>query len=236
MLNLYVTGSSKKSGKTFITAGLAATMQSLDYSTAVYKPIQTGGVELNGFMQSPDLKFIKTINPYVDVYFTYMYKTDAEPVFAAEWEKEVINPKDIINDFNNIKKSYEYTIIDGCGGVLSPIAPNFNTLNLISKLEIPMLVVMDANENSIHNTLMTIECAKNAGVKIRGVVINNVPEYSADPYITSIPRIVEEYSGVKILGVVKNTNPSPNEIIAQILNGIEIESVFDVKIEKLDIE
>ena len=54
MLNLYVTSANRKEGKTFLTAGLAATMQSLGYSTCVYKPIQTAGIEINGFMQSPD--------------------------------------------------------------------------------------------------------------------------------------------------------------------------------------
>ena len=48
MLNLYITSTEKKCGKTFITAGIAATMQSLGYSTTVYKPIQTSGIEING--------------------------------------------------------------------------------------------------------------------------------------------------------------------------------------------
>ena len=49
MLNLYVTSANRKDGKTFLTAGIAATMQSLGYSTSVYKPVQTGGIEVNGF-------------------------------------------------------------------------------------------------------------------------------------------------------------------------------------------
>ena len=57
MLNLYITSTQKKEGKTFLTAGLSATMQSLGYSTCVYKPIQTCGIEINGFTQSPDLTF-----------------------------------------------------------------------------------------------------------------------------------------------------------------------------------
>ena len=60
MLNLYITSANRNDGKTLLSAGLAATMQSLGYKTSVYKPIQTGGKELNGFMQSPDLTFIKT--------------------------------------------------------------------------------------------------------------------------------------------------------------------------------
>ena len=62
MLNLYVTSTNNKDGKTFLTAGLAATMQSLGYSTSVYKPVQTGGIELNGFMQSPDLTIVKSVD------------------------------------------------------------------------------------------------------------------------------------------------------------------------------
>ena len=72
MLNIFITSSEKKSGKTFITAGLAATMKSLGYSTCVYKPIQTNGIEINGFMQSPDLTFVKTIDPYINTHFSYI--------------------------------------------------------------------------------------------------------------------------------------------------------------------
>ena len=41
MLNIYITSANKGEGKTFLTAGLAATMQSLGYKTNVYKPIET---------------------------------------------------------------------------------------------------------------------------------------------------------------------------------------------------
>ena len=71
MLNIYVTGVEQNSNKIYVTSGLAATMQSLGYSTSIYKPIQTSGIEINGFMQSPDLTYIKTIDPYINTHFTY---------------------------------------------------------------------------------------------------------------------------------------------------------------------
>ena len=49
MLELYLTGSDDTSDKIFVTAGLTATMQSLGYSCGVYKPVDTGVVEINGF-------------------------------------------------------------------------------------------------------------------------------------------------------------------------------------------
>ena len=62
MLNVFISGLERQSGKTIVTAGLAATMQSLSYPTSVYKPIQTGATELNGFKSSPDLALIKRVD------------------------------------------------------------------------------------------------------------------------------------------------------------------------------
>ena len=46
----------------------------------------------------------------------------------------------------------------------------------------------------------------------------------------------EEYSNVKILGLLPNLGEriQPEELITGILNGIDIESIFNIKIEKLD--
>lgn len=59
MLQLFITGVKPNSGKTFVTAGLAATMQSLGYTSAVYLPVQTGALERDGYIQAPDLVYIK---------------------------------------------------------------------------------------------------------------------------------------------------------------------------------
>ena len=72
MLEIYVSGIEKNSGKTFVTAGLAATMQSLGYDTCVYKPVQTGAIVKDGFAQAPDLAFVKFVDPYIKPYFSYL--------------------------------------------------------------------------------------------------------------------------------------------------------------------
>ena len=116
MLNLYITSGNKKDGKTFLTAGLAATMQSLGYNTSVYKPIQTCGIEINGFTQSPDLTYIKTVDPYINTYFSYIFKSKSEPLIAAEAENEFIDIENIHNEYNRIAYSSDCTIIDGDRG------------------------------------------------------------------------------------------------------------------------
>lgn len=236
MLNLYITSANRNDGKTFLTAGIAATMQSLGYSTCVYKPIQTGGIEINGFMQSPDLTFIKSIDPYINTHFSYLFKSKTAPLIASETENEPINTELIYNEYQRIISSYDCTIVDGDNGLLSPIATSFQNSDLVKRLQVPVLFVVTPGDDSINDTLLSIYTAQEQGIDIRGVIINNIREDCPKSMLTAITRVVEEYSNVKILGLLPNLGEKivPEELITGILNGIDIESIFKVKIEKLE--
>ena len=103
MLELFVAGTEQNSSKIFVTAGLAATMQSLGYSTGVYKPVETGAIEKNGFVQSPDLAFVKFADPYIKTYFSYLLKGKTIPLLAAAAENIVIERDEILKDFQNLQ-------------------------------------------------------------------------------------------------------------------------------------
>lgn len=237
MLNLYITSPTKGEGKTFITAGLAATMQSLGYRTSVYKPFQTGGIEINGFMQSPDLTYIKTIDPYIETHFTYLFKTSGEPLLASETENKEIDLDFIFKDAKKFAISSDCILIDGEGGLLSPIAPEVQNIDLVNKLQTPLIFVVKIGENSVNDILTSIYTAKEHGAIINGVIINNIKDGEDNKQLTNLVRIIEEYSDAKVLGMVPDLgkNVQPEDLITGILNGVDIESVFDVKISKLEL-
>jgi len=241
MLNIFVTGSDINVGKTFITAGLAATMQSLGYSTCVYKPIQTGSLGQKGFMQSPDLVYVKTIDPYIKTYSTYLLRELATPVIAAEMENIIIDKHAIKKDYDLIANEHDCVITEGTGGIMTPVAPNCLIADVAVALDLPLVIVISLNSlDTINHTLLTVNQAISKGLNIRGIIINNFSDDSETIDMKTAPRLIEEYSDAKILGIVKSfydpKKINPNDLITEILNGIDIESVFDVKIAKLDIE
>ena len=71
MLEIYLTGIKPGSGTTFITGGIAAAMQGLGYSTAVYLPAQTGAKYINGFIQAPDMLFAKLMDKNITTFCSY---------------------------------------------------------------------------------------------------------------------------------------------------------------------
>lgn len=236
MLNIYVTSPNRGEGKTFLSSGLAATMQSLGYSTCVYKPIQTNGIDIGGFMQSPDLTLVKAIDPYINTHFTYLFKDDYEPLIAAENENQFIDIDLINNDFKKLISASECVITDGDGGILSPIAPSLQNIDLLKKIQVPAVYVVTPSKNTINDTLLSIYATLDKGAEVRGVIINNIQEDCPKELLTSITRVIEEYSGINILGLLPSIEDKtvPEELITCILNGIDIESLFGVRIEKLE--
>ena len=129
------------------------------------------------------------------------------------------------------------TIVDGDSGLLSPLAPSVQAVDMVRRLQLPILFVISPRENAINNTLTSIYTALEKGLEIRGVVLNNIMEDCSKQLLTATTRIIEEYTNVNILGLVPNIGSriKPEDLITGILNGIDIESVFKMKIEKLEL-
>ena len=237
-MNIFITGTSNHTGKTFVTSALASIMQSLSYKTAVYKPIQTGAIEQNSFMIAPDIAYVKKIDPYITAECTYLLKNNLPPVIASEIENIKINPKVIMKDYSLLANKYDTVIVDGVGELLTPIAPRFTIANLIKMMNIPIVIVTTANSQTVSNVIVTANHANALGIKINGIIINRYPEACEDIKIKTIPRLIEEYTDTFVIGIIKDLKTSeemmPASIIANVLNGIDTEKVFDMKIPKLE--
>ena len=238
MLELFITEIEPNTDKIYLTAGLAATMQGLGYYTTVYKPVQTGAVENNGYLQSPDLVFVKLIDTYIQTYFSYIFKSKADPVTAAAQENTVIDRELILRDYESIAKSYECIITDGTQGLSTHFSENFTEKDLMKELNLPVVFVVKPTVSAATSTLMTINHAQTEGINIRGVIINDYDEKNCPTEVRTMPALIQTYTDTCVLGKFNHIDNiqyvNPNDLIANILYGIDVEKTFDVKIAKLN--
>ncbi len=236
-MNVFITGINTKSGKTVISAGIAAVMQSLGYKAGVYKPIQTGAIDKGKYLLSPDLSFVKMLDPYITTHSTYMMISNALPIVAAEIEKIDINIDEISNDYNILKQKTDTLIVESTGGLMTPLNKNIFSIHIPIMLKLPILFIVNPTENTINNYLNEINTAKNANANILGVIINKFPVYSDNPDIKAFPSLIEKYTDVKVLGLIRNfkeKSVQTNILFNEILNGIDLEDIFQMKIPKLN--
>ncbi|MDD3236479.1 MAG: dethiobiotin synthase [Candidatus Gastranaerophilales bacterium] len=236
-MNIFVTGTDTDIGKTVVTAGLAAVMQSLGYKAGVLKPLQSGAIIQGSFMISPDLSFVKRIDPYVTTQASYILKEPTAPYIAAELENVEIDLNVIQKDYSRMAQTCDTVIVEGSGGLLVPVAPHVLMSELPKKLNLPCVIVARPDLGTINHTLLTINQAISEGLKVSGVIINRYPEGTEDYAIKTAPRMIEEYSDAKILGIIKDFDTKhiqPSVLIDAMVNSVDLEKIFNVKIPKLD--
>ena len=235
-MNIFITGINNKSGKTVISAGIAAVMQSLGYKSGVYKPIQTGAIDKGKYLISPDLSFVKMLDPYITTHSTYMMVSKTMPIVASKMEDVKINLDEIEKDYNILKQKTDILIIESTGGLMTPLNENKFSIQIPLTLKLPVLFIVNPAENTLNNYLNEINTAKSANINILGVIINKFPVYSDNPDIKEFPSLIEKYTDVKVIGLIRNfkeKSVQANILFNEILNGIDLEDVFQMRIPKL---
>lgn len=239
-MQVFVTGTDTDVGKTLVTAGVAAVMQSLGYKAGVYKPVQSGAEEKNGFLVSPDLAFVKKMDFYVETHCSYLLREPASPYIAAEMENVQIDLDQIKRDYQAIKEKTEMLLVEGAGGLMVPVAKGKMMSDLAQMFDIPVLIVARPDLGTINHTILTINQAKTMGLDVAGVVINRYPQGTKNVAIKTAPRLIEEYTDTNVLGIIPYMHffdaAKPGEIINVFLNSIDIEKIFRLKIPKLNID
>lgn len=237
MLNVFISGLAPQTGKTIVTAGLAATMQSLSYSTCVYKPIQTKAEMLNGFKVSPDLALIKRVDSNISTGSTYMMKSSAPPFVSAYEEGFKIDAGAILTEFQGFSQMTDCNIVEGSNSISTPVAQYLTEIDIVKTLRMPLILVVNPKRTPIDLVISGLNFIQNSRVNFSGIIINQHNEKSENLEEKYFPQIIKEYTDAKILGMLPDYEKisliTPETLIADILTNIDIESIFGLEIAKL---
>lgn len=238
MLEVFITGTKPNSGVTVITGGIAAAMQSLGYSTAVYLPAQTGAKIKNGFIQAPDLLFVRHMDKNIMTFCSYLYKSRHLGIDVFEDEKLFMDRNVIFHDYMAAAGQYECLIVNGHSDMAAPIEKDFTEQELINAMNIPLVVVASLRTSTIDEILEYLNNISEQYMNLRGIIINECPLRSLDYDVRTIQKNIEIRTGVQVLGIIPRfsglNSIKPEDLIEYILTCTDIEAVFNIKIAKLN--
>ena len=179
---------------------------------------------------SNDLSVINTIDKYINTYYTYRLEKEDSPLLSAASEGLILEPLQIQQKYNEIKKKNEILLIDGADGFGSPITKGFLEEDLIKSLDIPLVFAASAQYTDLNSILLSINRAKELFIDLKGIILNDYTEKK-----NLLPKLIEEYSGTKVLGKLPffENDINPSELITETINNIDLEEVFSMKIAKL---
>ncbi len=199
-MNFFVTATDTDVGKSYICKYLAKEFIKLNKKTAYLKPFQSG-IERN---VDSDAKQIEILAKNVIAKSSYTTKTPCTPLVSAQIDNVDYDLEKIKNDYNELAKKCDITIVEGSGGLYVPVKRNILMSDVIKFLNLPTIIVARPNLGTINHTLMTVKCAQNDGIKVIGIVITNYPQNSDDPVILRAQEMIENYCNVDVIGIVKH--------------------------------
>lgn len=204
---IFITATGTDVGKTYISALIVKAMRDAGFNCLYYKPALSGAELVDGNIIAGDCDYVlkkSGINKNPNDYVSYIFKPAVSPHLASEIENNPIRLDKILADFERIKSECDYLLVEGAGGIVCPFDLLGNKLllkDVIKALGLDIVIVAPASLGTINSTVLTVEYARQNGINIKGIILNNFDEN--DYMQVDNKKRVEELTGVKVIATVK---------------------------------
>ncbi len=203
---IFITGTGTDVGKTYVTALIVKKLNEEGIKTGYYKAAISGANSIEN-SDAGYVKKISKINQKEDTLLSYIYKTPVSPHLASKIEGNPVNMTKILKDFNRVKNEYDFTVVEGSGGIVCPIRydniENIFLEDIIKKLELKSLIVADAGLGTINSVVLTVSYMKSKNITVSGIILNN---YKGGIMEEDNIYMIEKITGVKVISCVSKND------------------------------
>ena len=201
MKSFFITGTDTDIGKTYITAGLAVSLRKLNIDVGVMKPFAAGTAQKKGY-KSEDIDILShaaMVRDPENLVNPQFFKISASPYTA--WKKLKTKPKisTVLSSFKKLSKLHDVVLVEGMGGIMTPILKDYHITNLIKDMKIPTIIVTSSKIGTVNHTIMTVKMCQKYKIPVKGIIINN---FDKGYEIKQLKKDLEDLTGIKVLGAI----------------------------------
>ena len=199
MKSLFVTGTDTDVGKTCVTAGIALALKKSGINVGVMKPFVCDGNRKND-SSSDDVTILTNAAGVSDPYKLvnpFFFPISASPYTAAKYSDTKISIDLVLDSYKKLSKMHDIMLIEGIGGIMTPILKDFAIVDLIKNFKTNTIIVTSSKIGTVNHTIMTCKMCEMLHVPVKGLIINN---FDSDGY--SIPELVRDLNALTNLPVL----------------------------------
>jgi dethiobiotin synthetase len=171
-----IAGIGTEIGKTFISSILTEALQA-DY----WKPIQSGALDFT------DTDAIRSLISNTKTVFhpeAYRLNEPMSPHAAA-----AIDGVEIELSKFQLPQTDNHLIVELAGGIMVPLNDRETNLDLIKKLNIPVILISKNYLGSINHTLLSVEILKMNNIEVKGLIFNGEQNKSSEDFILNYTKL-----------------------------------------------
>jgi dethiobiotin synthetase len=186
----FITGTDTGVGKTVFTALLAQFLREQKIRAAALKPICSGGRDdaRKIFAALGGALTLDEINPW-------HFRAPIAPSLAAKLEKKSVKLSQVIAHIRATQKIFDLVLVEGAGGLLSPLGENFDSRDLIIALSAMPIIIAQNRLGAMNHILLTLEALpKNLRAKAKIILMS--PK-KPDEASVSNPKLLSRFFPAK---------------------------------------
>ncbi len=167
---IFITGSGTDVGKTFIAKRLVKAL-SEHRVVSVRKPVESDCRLEGGELLTKDaaaLQALSNAGESIDQVCPYRFALCASPELAAKADDQTLDLAQLVA----ASQAPNFVLVEGAGGLYSPIAQQALNIDLAKALELPLILVVKDELGAINQALLTDTAAQSAGLRVLAIVLN----------------------------------------------------------------
>ncbi|HEX4130892.1 MAG TPA: dethiobiotin synthase [Pirellulales bacterium] len=174
---LFIAGTDTGVGKTHVTAMIARSLVAAGRRVGVYKPVASGCMVGAGGLVSDDAAALWQAAGEpgeLERVCPQRFRAPLAPPFAARRQGDEVDAQLLRAGLQYWCERSEIVLIEGAGGLMSPVTDDEFVADLAYDFEFPLVVVARNSLGTIHQTLTTLIAAATfrRGLDVAGVVLN----------------------------------------------------------------
>ncbi len=175
MNGVFITGSNTDVGKTTVGVEIVRHL-SKTRKVRVRKPVETNCQLINKAYVPKDAIALNEacLEPEpLDVVCSYCFELEASPEEASLHDSTALSIDDLVSVCNADTED-SFVVVEGAGGLYSPIADASLNSDLAKRLQAPIVIVIRDELGAISQALLTIEAANKNKLNVSCVVLNAI--------------------------------------------------------------
>jgi dethiobiotin synthetase len=204
---LFITGTNTGVGKTVLTALLARFLREQGVNAAALKPVCSGRRDdaralhaaMNGALT------LDEINPW-------HFRAPIAPLLAARRENQQVKLAQVLAHARAMRKRFDMVLVEGAGGLFSPLGEDFNSRDLIVGLRARPIVVCPNRLGAVNQALLTLHALPASSRAGTSIVLMSPPkpdpatadnarllgQLAATERILTLPRLGRNFDAAKV--------------------------------------
>ena len=196
---VFVTATDTGVGKTEVASALLSLLADAGVSPAPFKPYESGCARLSRPADALALRAAARSTDPLDVVCVHRFRAPLAPGVAAARMGSVPDFRAVLGAYRSFGD--RPVVAEGAGGLLVPLDPRHDVVDLIEALGLPVLLVARAGLGTLNHTGLSLDLLRSRGIAVKAVVLSRTSP-ARDPSVEDNAEWLARRHRVPVLGPV----------------------------------